>query len=96
MKNCLFVVVGLGVLMALPSLGSADCCDFGGYGGNYSIEGYNTVILYSGGTPMGRFSVQCSIQSNSKVQLIKTYMCDGDEILVDGSRCMVNNVTSTN
>jgi len=95
MKKKIFILAGLSVLFLFPSLGLADCCDFVGYTGNYAIEGYNTVILYSGGTPMGRFSVQCSIQGDSKVQLLKTYMCDGDEIQVDGSRCMVNNVTAT-
>jgi len=95
MKKKICVVAGLGVLLLLPNLGLADCCDLGGFT-SYAVDQNNTVILYAGNVPMARFSVQCSIQNDSKVQLIKTYMCDGDELLVDGSRCMVNNVTSTN
>ncbi len=95
MKKKTFILAGLGILLLLPSLGLADCCDLGGFT-SYAIEGYNTVVLFSGNTPMAKFDVQCSIQSDSKVRLLKTYMCDGDEILVDGEKCMVNNVTSTN
>ena len=95
MKKKICVVAALGVLLLLPSLALADCCDLGGFT-SYAVDANNMVILYAGSTPMAKFSVQCSIQNDSKVQLLKTYMCDGDELLVDGSRCMVNNVTSTN
>jgi len=94
MKKRISVLAGLGVLFLLPSLGLADCCDLGGFT-SYAVDANNTVILFSGNTPMAKFSVQCSIQNDSKIQLLKTYMCDGDELLVDGSRCMVNNVTAT-
>jgi hypothetical protein len=95
MKKKISVLVGLSVLFLIPSLALADCCDLGGFT-SYAVDANNTVILYAGNVPVAKFSVQCSIQSDSKVQLLKTYMCDGDELLVDGSRCMVNNVTSTN
>ena len=94
MKKKISILVGLSVLFLIPSLGLADCCDLGGFT-SYAIEGSN-VVLFAGNTPMAKFSVQCSIQDDSKIRLLKTYMCDGDEILVDGSNCMVNNVTSTN
>ena len=95
MKKKISILAGLSVLFLLPSLGLADCCDLAGFT-SYAVDANNTVILYAGNVPVAKFSVQCSIQSDSKVQLLKTYMCDGDELLVDGSRCMVNNVTSTN
>jgi hypothetical protein len=46
-------------------------------------------------TPFVKFDVQCNISPTSKLQLIKGYVCDGDEVLVDGSRCTILNVASS-
>jgi len=94
MKRNILILACLGVLVVLPSLVLADCGSIGGFS-SFSISGGNTVTLYSGGTPYVRFDVQCEINQNSRIQLIKGYVCDGDEILVDGSRCTILNVTTS-
>jgi hypothetical protein len=93
MKKCMFIFLCFGILVTLPSLTLADCADLSGFT-NFALTGGNTVTVYSGGTPFAKFDVQCEIQPTSKIELIKGYVCDGDEVLVDGSRCTILNVSS--
>ncbi len=87
MKGSIFWVLCLGIVFVLPHLSSAECTNIGGFS-NFSLEGPNTVILYSGPSPVLRFDVlNCSVQPSSKIQLIKNDVCDGDEIMIDGLRC---------
>jgi hypothetical protein len=77
----------LGVVFLAPNLSLAEWGNIGGFS-NFSLEGTNTVILLAGPLPVARFDVlDCSVQPTSKIQLIKSYVCDGDEIMIDGSRC---------
>jgi hypothetical protein len=40
--------------------------------------------------PVVRFDVQnCDVRASSKIQLLKSYVCDGDEIVIDGKRCVI-------
>jgi len=94
MKTNILILACLGVLIVLPSLVLADCGSIGGFS-SFSISGGNTVTLYSGGTPYVRFDVHCDVTPNSRIQLVKGYVCDGDEILVDGSRCTILSVVTS-
>jgi hypothetical protein len=85
-KN-IFGILCLGILLLIPSLSSAECTTIGAFS-NFSLEGTNTVVLYAGPSPVVRFDVlDCNVQPTSKIQLIKTNVCDGDEIMIDASRC---------
>ena len=96
MKKNLLILVGIGILLLLPTLVLADCDDLGGFT-NFVLQGSNTVVLYAGSTPMGQFDVQsCNVTSTSSILLLKTMVCDGDEVKIDGSRCTVMNVKSLN
>ena len=89
MKKNIFFPLCLFIFFLVPSLTSAECTSIGGFN-NFSLEGTNknTVVLYVGSRPIVRFDVQgCSVQPSSKIQLIKSDVCDGDEIMIDGSRC---------
>jgi len=87
MKRSIFWALCLGIVLLLPHLSSAECTNIGGFS-NFSLEGTNTVILYAGPSPVLRFDVlNCSVQPTSKIELIKSDVCDGDEIMIDGSRC---------
>jgi len=80
-------VLCLGIFFLIPSLSLAECMTIGAFS-NFSLEGTNTVVLYAGPSPVARFDVLgCNVQPTSKIQLIKTNVCDGDEIMIDGSRC---------
>jgi len=87
MKKNLFWAICLGIVFLLPSMSLAECTSIGAFS-NFSLEGANTVVLYAGSSPVLRFDVLgCSVQPSSKIQLIKSNVCDGDEIMIDGSRC---------
>jgi hypothetical protein len=87
MKKKILLTVCLGIFFLLPSLSSAECTRIGGFN-NFSLEGTNTVVLYAGSSPIVRFDVlDCSVQPTSRIRLIKSDVCDGDEIMIDGERC---------
>ncbi|MGA2515562.1 MAG: hypothetical protein ABSG44_03325 [Thermodesulfobacteriota bacterium] len=89
MKKKIFFPLCFIIFFLLPGLSSAGCTDIG-YFSNFSLEGTNTVILYAGSVPFVRFDVQnCAVQPSSKIQLLKSYVCDGDEIMIDGKRCVM-------
>ena len=94
MKKNILILVWLGIFLVFPNLVFGDCADLGGYT-SFSVTGANTVTLYGGSTPFVRFDAQCDVQPTSRLQLIKGYVCDGDEILMDGYRCTILNVNSS-
>ena len=93
MKKNILIFICLGMLLVLPNLASAGCQDLGGY--NSFITRGNTVILYAGSIPVGQFDLQsCDVQPQSRILLLKSMVCDGDEVMIDGNRCTVMDVQS--
>lgn len=97
MRRNILILLCLAILSIFPNAVLADCVDLGGsiFGGfsSFSVEGDNKVILYSGSVPLAKFDVMdCSVKPTSKILLIKSYMCDGDEIEIDGSNCVMLDV----
>jgi len=89
MKKNIFFALCLGIFLLLPNPSSAECTDLAGFT-SFSLQGANTVILYSASRPVASFDVQsCNVEPTSNIGLIKSYVCDGDEILIDGSRCTI-------
>lgn len=87
LNKTILLALCLGVVLLAPNPGLAECTNIGGFS-NFSLEGTNSVILFAGSIPVARFDVlDCSVQPSSKIQLIKSDVCDGDEIMIDGSRC---------
>jgi len=87
MEKTICGLLCLGILILIPTLSSAECMTIGAFS-NFSLEGTNTVVLYAGPSPVARFDVLgCNVQPTSKIQLLKSNVCDGDEIMIDGSRC---------
>ena len=94
MKGNILILVWLGLFLVLPNFALADCGNIGGFT-SFSVTGNNTVTVYTGTTPFVKFDVMdCSVDSKSKIQLIKSYVCDGDEILIDGSKCTIMSVST--
>jgi len=87
MKKKILFMTCLVAIFLLPNLSSAECTSIG-YFNSFSLEAPNTVILYAGSKPVLRFDVQdCSVQPSSKIQPLKSDVCDGDEIMIDGFKC---------
>jgi hypothetical protein len=94
MKKSILILVFLGILVALPNLVLADCADLGSFT-SFSMTDNNRITIYSGNKPFLRFDVQGRIDPTSKLQFINGYVCDGNEILVDGFKSTILNVTSS-
>ena len=94
MKRNILMGLCLGILLVVPNVVLAGCTDLGGFT-SFSVTG-NTVTLHSGTKPFAKFDVRCDVQvqPKSRLELIKSYMCDGDEVLLDGLKCTILNVTS--
>jgi len=89
MKRNVVILLCLGFLLMFPNATLADCAQFGGFTG-FSLTGESTVILYAGAMPLAQFDVpDCLVLPTSQIQLLKGYMCDGDELLIDEERCII-------
>jgi len=94
MKKLILILLCLGILLVLPNLILADCVDLGGFNAFVLSRG-NTIVLYAGSTPTGQFDVQsCDVQLKANILLLKSMVCDGDEVVIDGTKCTVMNVKS--
>jgi hypothetical protein len=94
MKRNVLILIGLGMLLSLANLAWADCHDLGGFN-SFVISRGSTLILYAGSTPVGQFDLQsCDVQPQSRILLLKSMVCDGDEVMIDGNRCTVMSVQS--
>ncbi len=91
MKKILLALC-FGILFLLPSLSLAECTDIGSFS-NFTLEGFKTVTLYLGSMPVVRFHVQnCDVKPSSRIQLLKTNVCDGDKIMIDGKPCIMMDI----
>jgi len=89
MKRKILILSCLGILLVFPNPALADCAQFGGFT-SFSLTGGSTVILYAGSIPVAQFDVpDCVVLPSSQIQLLKGYMCDGDELLIDDVRCVI-------
>jgi len=90
------VLVLLGVAVALLSSSTAfsDCVDLG-RATSWYVQGGHSIIFYGGLMPIARVDVPyCALDSSSSIRLLKSYVCEGDKIIVDGSGCLIMNVSS--
>jgi len=89
MKRKVLPMLCLGIFLWIPAVAGAECTDIGPFTG-FALDGENTVILYYVNSPVVRFDVQsCNIQPSSSIQILQGYMCDGDQVMIDGSKCVV-------
>jgi len=86
----LFVVI----FVFIPNLVLADCVDISRFT-NWLLEGDHTITLYSGRMPVAVLQIPyCTIRPSSSIRFTKSYLCDGDNIFIDGSECMIISLES--
>ena len=89
------VLLGVAVVLVSPSIVFSDCVDLG-RANSWYVQGGHSIIFYSGPTPVARVTVPyCTLSSSSSVRLLKSYVCDGDKIIIDGSACMIMTISSS-
>ncbi len=93
MKRITFLLAGLLLFLALPSLGLADCAPLGRMD-RWVIKEDGSVIFYAGNVALGTVSLQnCTVNPSSVINFANPSVCEGDEILVDGQKCTVASLT---
>jgi len=94
MGKKMVILMGLAIILLCPSLVLSDCMDFIRSTGFY-VEGGSSIIFYSGSFPIGRVEVaRCALSPSSSVRLMKSYVCEGDKIIIDDSACIIMSVSS--
>ena len=94
MRKRMIILTGLAIVLLSPGLVFSDCIDLK-RSTSFYVAGGHSLIFYSGLMPIGRAEVPyCSLNSSSIVRPMKTYVCDGDSILIDGSECTMMSVFS--
>jgi hypothetical protein len=80
------------VLLLYSTLVSADCLDLERFT-SWVVEDTHTIVFYAGVKPIARLEIpNCEIQPTSKIRLIRSYVCDSDEIEIDGEACRMISV----
>ena len=94
MGKKMVVLLAVAVTLFSPCIVFSDCVDLG-RATSWYVQGGHSIIFYGGLMPIARIDVPyCALDSSSSIRLIKSYVCEGDKIIVDGSGCLIMNVSS--
>jgi len=94
MGKKMVILMGLAIVLLCPGLVLSDCMDFS-RSTSFYVAGGHSIIFYSGLIPIARVEVPyCAVNPSSSVRLMKSYVCDGDKIMIDGSMCTIMTVSS--
>lgn len=89
------VLLGVAVTLFSPSTVFSDCVDLG-RATSWYVQGGHSVIFYGDLMPIARIDVPyCALGPSSNIRLLNSYVCDGDKIIIDGSGCLIMNVSSS-
>jgi len=76
-------------ILLFPTFASADCADLGRFT-HWILETSHTLAFYAGNKPLARLEIpDCEIRPLSAVRLRTSYVCDLDEIIIDGVACRI-------
>jgi hypothetical protein len=94
MKGNILILLCLSIPLVLPNLASSDCTDFGRVTGWY-VQDDKNIIFYARNSPIAKVVLQdCKVNVSSNIRFLKTYMCDGDRLLIDGEECSIMDLVS--
>jgi hypothetical protein len=94
MRKKIFILLCIGIFSFIPNLVLADCMDVSRFT-NWLLEGDHTIVLYSGPMPIAVLQIPyCTVHPSSSIRFTKSYLCDGDYIVIDSSECMIINIES--
>lgn len=94
MRRNFLILLCLFFLLILPNVVTADCMSVGNFD-NFIVKD-DTIILYSGHDPLVKIEVNCEVLPTSKIRLLKSYLCDDDDIMIDDSTCSMISLESAN
>jgi hypothetical protein len=92
MEKKILILLSFAILLFSPNLATGDCADLGSFT-NWVREGEHSILFYAGETPLARVNIpNCEILPSSTIRLTKSYVCDSDNIVVDGRTCSIMTV----
>jgi hypothetical protein len=98
MRRLTLIVLGLAVVLFLPTVVFSDCLDFGRSGPlSWYVQNERTVVFYDSwrATPIAQVTLQtCRVDESSAIRLSKRYLCDTDKVIVDDRPCSIVTITS--
>jgi hypothetical protein len=87
------VLLSFSMLLFFPNLALSDCADFGRMTG-FKVQDNQTITFYSENKPIAQVKLQdCTVESSSNILLMKSYVCDGDKVTVNGQECTIMALT---
>lgn len=94
MRKKILILFGFAILLLLPTLASSDCVDLG-RSTSWYIQGGHKIIFYEGMRPIAFLDISyCAMNSSSDIRLLKNYICNNDNIIIDGVQCSIMTVSS--
>jgi len=92
MRKKILILVSFMLFLISANLALADCADLSNFT-TWSREDNHTILFYEGNIPLARLNIPyCEILPSSTVRLTTFYVCDLDEIIIDGKTCTVMTV----
>jgi hypothetical protein len=83
------------VTVLFPALALSDCADLS-RATSWYVQGANRVIFYSGLRPIAYVDIPyCALSPTSSINLITSYVCESDRIIIDGVECIILSVYKT-
>jgi len=77
------------VMILIPTFVLADCADLERYN-SWFLETSHTLVFYAGAKPLARLEIpNCEIRPLSTIHLRTSYVCEQDEIMIDGVACRI-------
>ncbi len=81
-------LVSLAVIL-LPTFARADCTNLERFT-SWILETSHTVLFYDGKKPLARVEIPyCEVTPLSTIRLFDSYVCDSDEVMVNGVACRI-------
>jgi hypothetical protein len=94
MKRNIIIVTIFSVFLCYTNVTLCDCTDLH-RATSWVVQDERTIIYYAENTSVAKIVLQdCEVSSSSNVRLTKTYMCDEDNLIIDGQECALMSLTS--
>ena len=76
-------------IVLFPAFVSADCVEFERFT-HWILETSHTLVFYAGARPLARLDIpNCEITPLSTIRLRTSYVCEEDELTIDGVACHI-------
>ena len=87
------ILMGLAIVLLCPGLVLSDCVDLK-RSTSSDVQGGHSIVFYESLRPIARVEVPyCALNPLSSVRLMNSYVCEGDNIMIDGSKCIIISIS---